>query len=337
MSIEGKGVSVDGTTVTIRTDSEATARDIGAAAERERLANDGTRGERSAAWFDGWLTGAGKWFDKLDARLLHLVSWAAALVGMFIGWQAGQNLSAVKNAGIFFSVAFVALVFAGKYAAGRWGRDARAKRDSQNAWQAVTIAAFVLCVISGSAVQIGAEANQDSGRAALVAQNNILKAEISGLQAQIFNAEDDLSFPASSSKVLQRSFEAALARDPRRADGQPSGKALGEWVDYGTDTFCRGSSYYKNEFCPDLIDQERALLIRIDYETAQKALAQKREQQVGLLVQIQSSSQSTFGAVSNRMGGEILILILIGLLITLMVDGVAFGTAFMAYRYPEEK
>ena len=49
MSYKGKGVTVEGDTVTIKTESEATARGIAAAAERERLKNEGTRGERSAA------------------------------------------------------------------------------------------------------------------------------------------------------------------------------------------------------------------------------------------------------------------------------------------------
>lgn len=337
MKYEGKGVEVDGTTVTITTDSEATARGIAAAAERDRLKAEGGRGERAAAGLDGFLSGAGKMADKLDARVLHVVAWAATIVGCFLAWKAGQNLSSLKEASDLFSIALVALVLGGKYAAGRAGREYDKGSQQRGVWLGVTSAIFFAAVLSGAGVNISAEMNRDSGRDVLLAQSQTLRAEISDLQAEQMQYQQDLLLPMTPVDVLESRLEAKLKLDPMNQSGAPSGKALSEWLDYGTDEFCRGSNYYKNRYCPDILDMQAGLDLRRAYEATIANIDVKRAANSAILDKLANSQFSTFGAVSEKLGGALLYIMLVGAFMTFIVDGVAFGAAFLAYRYPEEK
>lgn len=343
MSYKGKNVEVDGTTVTIKASSAATAREIAAGAEQGLIEAEGTKGQKAAAKVDGSAKAVGAIVDTLGVRSLHVISFVALFLACMFMWKSGQNLTGIKGAGWLFSVFLVLVAIGAKIGAGRWGKAVRLKSYDRNWWAGLTVGLVLISALFGLAFQAGVTVSQETGKSAVVSEMRSVKSEIADLQLSLTRAQNDLSFPVQSAEALRLRFDGILARDPGNARGEPSGKPLGEWVEYGTDNFCRGTSYYKTTlpYCEQLLDLREQIAVRESFEADTARLADLRDREAALLNDRASMQVSSAGAIGQVFGGNMqgswlsaLIYLLPGMLFILVIDILMVGSAWLAYRFP---
>lgn len=343
MSYEGKNVTVEDTTVTIKAESAATARELAANAERGLISAEGSGGQKAAVKVDGSIRWWGRIVDTLGVRSLHVISFVALGLACVFMWKSGQNLTGIKGAGWLFSIFLVLVVIGAKVGAGRWGKAVRVNSSDKKWWMGLTVLLVVISALFGLAFQAGVTANQETGKSAVVSELRSVKTEIGELQISLLRVQNDLNFPVQSAEALTLRMEGILNRDPGNARGEPSGRPLADWVEYGTDDFCRGTSYYKTTlpYCEQLLDLQELVQVRTDFEKGQSRLDKLRTRERELLDSRSVLQVSSASALGEVFGGDIqggwlsaLILLLPGAFFMLVIDILMVGAAWLAYRFP---
>jgi hypothetical protein len=274
-------VEVEGSTVTIRADSEATAREIAAAADRDRIKREGGVSERIDQKFDS----IGDVVDGLFGRpAMGILGWVLATVASVMAFLSFERLAPSVAMQVLFGIVGVVFVAAQKVGAARWAKADNMKADSlANFYRWMTFGAMAIVFAVSVAYQSAVSADVDSGATGI-------DTKIETLERAIREAEYDageMVRPQDPQETLRRDLDRRLARPAKNRDGAPAGFTVGEAVgagERGEDglmpaTFCMpntGRQTYIDRECPDLIDMEKGLQRRIAYDQAIAAIDKKK-------------------------------------------------------------
>ena len=259
-------IKVEGDKVIIEGGDDNTAKQIAAVAANERIRAEGSFGDKVAAGADKVMDALGSLVDAFGQRTFYAVSWFALAIGCILAWQSGKNVTGIKGAQEAFAVFAVILVIATKFAGGRWGKASRLEHESRVWWRNMAIVGLSVSALFGLALQSSVEMNKQTGFATDLQQLRANQARLNEASLEKLALEESPLFPAASAKLLQAQMDRALSAKAMNFNNEWAKKSVGEMIDHGSETFCRGSSYYKDKYCPDILDLNEQLIMRTDFE-----------------------------------------------------------------------
>ncbi|MEL7231400.1 MAG: hypothetical protein AAGJ85_02695 [Pseudomonadota bacterium] len=345
MSYHGSKVRTDKDgNIVVRGDgmSEATRRQVISEIEHGMVSSHGSVIDKATNWLDEVSDGLGKMAQRFSFNVL---SWILLVIGSLFAFNAGLGMiGETKDATGILRLAFaffaVAIVFVAKFSGGRWGK-AKRLRQPHGLWKGLAVSGVAVSAVFALSLVSSIEQNQSTGKSALIEQVRSVRAELSTVQTNIMRAESDLLFPALPSSTLTMQMEAKLSLAPARADGASSGRSLADWVEYGTDGFCRGSSFYKDTYCPDLLDLQSQIDVRKAYEANVQRQGDLIARKDALTAEISGIRTGGISALQNQVGDAgmsgVLSLLLQALIIfgtVTLIDLACVGTAYIHARYP---
>jgi hypothetical protein len=327
--IRGERSDIDGTTVVIHADTEAGARAAAAAAESARLDAEGSPEEKAKYWIDRRLDGVGAMNSAAMRNTAHILAWVFLLIGGAFAWQAGSNLWALDELKPAFGAFAVGVVASAKFAAGRW---AKALNDGNASAAAMFRNVAIICVLASAALGFSLQGanmvNRQTGATTIKVQIEDYEGSLRRMRAEA----DEIDRPREAAAQIERELQALLARSAINFDGRPAPFNVAGAVEHGTETFCRGSSFYKNKYCPDILDLQGALEARQIYE--QKITDIRMTEQMISDLRAQTTHLSGAEAIGQTLGVSGLWGAALGALLILLIDMFMVGAAYVAHRYP---
>lgn len=340
MTIQGDRAQLDGTTVSIpgagniEAGSEEAARAAFEAAESARLRAEGTTTQKLTYRLD-------KWFDDLEGfnssaqrNTAHIISWVLLAIGGAFAYKAGENLFPDPALAPMFGVAAVCIVAAGKFAAGRWAKSAnKGDGGAADSFRNIAVACVAVSFLMGFSLQASNMANRETGAQANKEQ---VDANESALRRMRLEA-DEMDRPRETVVQIERELAAMKARPAINYNGKEASFNIAEAVEDGAETYCKGSNYYKNKYCPDLLDIEGALEARRTYEGKLADITAMEEATAALRASHDDlSSSEALGSLimGNGIGKRVWSAAAAAFLI-LLIDFFMVGASYFAHRYPK--
>lgn len=267
--ITGDGVNLDGKTLTIQAESEATAREMLAAATATKVKAEGTLLDKAALGVSRQFDGLAALSNKASRNTVDLLAWALAIVGGFFAWVAGTNLWSNEALAPFFGAFGVIVLILGKVSATRWAKASnREDKGGVNMYRAAAVICLCVSFLLGFSLQSSTSINRESGA---LANKEQIQANEASIRRQRLEA-DALDRPRETAVQIEAELESMFSRPAVNYNGANARFNIAEAVERGTDTYCRGSTYYKNKYCPDLLDLEGALKARKAYRERMDAI-----------------------------------------------------------------
>lgn len=343
MSVSGDGVQVEGTTLKIDAGDDATARIMADAAVQAKTMTAGTKTQKAAFRLDKFFDGVSD-FNNVSARnTAHILSWALLVIGAAFAYESGKNLwhfdKPIKVLGVvdlivMFGWFAIVIVTGAKFSAGRWAK-AKNKGDIEAAkmFRNVTMVCLFVSAALGFALQTSNELNRESGAQANRDQIEANEGTLRNMRMQA----DEMDRPRETAAQIERDIAAMKARPAVNYDGKEASFNIAKAVDDGKEAYCRGSSYYKNKYCPDLLDLEGALEARKAYEAKLEAIAalevstsQIRDKHMEL-----SSAEAMSQMFKGTGEGAMWRGALFGMILIFAIDFLMVGASYVAHRYPK--
>ncbi|MBA4337971.1 MAG: hypothetical protein C0421_03905 [Hyphomonas sp.] len=335
--MKGERASVDGQTVTIITQSAATAREIAALAEAERLKREGGLLGWASAGIEEIGDGVALVAQKIGRGTFEIIANALMVVGGLIAFVSWSRLLPIKSDEISFAIGCVgvAIIVGAKVCAGRWAKELNeGDRPAADTWKRWAIAGVIVDAIAALAFSAAVVEDEKTGRIDYNVQIESLETEAKKIE---FRA-GDLDRPNTTAELLTLDLDQLLNQTARNREGTATGKPVREWIGWGTDTYCITSgnnTYYVDKYCPDIADAHRALLKRQAYE-AELAKADDLRAQADALraARPEASSGAALGdmlATEDRPWTKAVVPMLLMLIILVVM----VTTAFIAKRNPK--
>lgn len=330
MTIRGENTEIDGTTVVIRAETEHAARAAAEAAESARLNAEGTMEQKAKHWIDKRLDGLADMNSAVMRNTAHIMAWTLLIIGGAFAWQAGSNLWAVDELKPFFGAFAVVVVASAKFSAGRW---AKAQNDGNAPAATMFRNIAVVCVLASAALGFSLQGsnmvNRQTGATAIKEQIEANESSLRRMRAEA----DEMDRPRETAAQIDKELQALLAKSAVNFDGKNAPFNVGGAIEYGTETFCRGSSYYKNKYCPDVLDLEGALEARKVYEAKLSDIYALEDSTTALRGETQHLSGAE--AIGATLGVSGLVGAALGALLILLIDLFMVGASYVAHRYPK--
>lgn len=334
MTIRGERAELDGTTITIQAGDEDAARAAFEAAEGARLKAEGSMTEKLTYKLD-------KWFDDLEGfnssaqrNTAHLLSWALLFIAGAFAFKSGENLFPDPALAPLFGIAAVCIVVAGKFAAGRWAKMAnKGLGKDADVFRNIAVVCVGISFLMGFSLQASQMVNREVGAQANTEQ---IDANETALRRMRLEA-DETNRPRETVAQIERELAAMKSRPAINYNGIEASFNIAKAVEDGEETYCRGSTYYKNKYCPDLLDLEGALEARKAYEQKLATITDMEASTAELRANHAAlSSSEAVGAfiLGDGVGKRIWSAAAAALLI-LLIDFVMVGASYFAHRYPK--
>lgn len=329
-------VTVDGTKVTITTKSSATAREIGALAEAERLKKEaGVAGALQAGIeeFGDALAGIA---EKVGRGTFEIIANSALVVGAVIAFISWSRLLPLKDdLNYLIGLVGVLIIVGAKVAAGRWAKALnKGKRSAAEHWKQLVIAGVVVDAIAALAFSVAAVEDEKSGRIDFDTQIESLERDAK----QIGFRAETLDRPNTTAEILQLDLDQILNQTARNREGTSTGKPVKDWIGWGTEAYCittGNNTYYVDRYCEDVIEADRALKKRQAYE-AELARAEARLAEADALrkTRPERSSGAALGSWVST-GDRPWMQAVVPMLLMFIILIVMVTTAYIAKRDPE--
>lgn len=312
-----KQVKVQGTDVVIPTGSGMEAREVAAAAERDRL-------RREAGWIG---KGLHIFYDGLDDVTAALgrgtfsgLSYVLMLVGVVIAFISWGRLFPLEHSFVtqgnpqgydirwVVGLVGVAVVIYAHASAGRLAKARNEREDALNAKDALAamgaerkaeafwnqlVACLVVDALAAFAFTAAVTADAKTGRIDYDTQISDLKRAATVLEYEA----DDMPRPPDDLAILQEDLQRLLKHGTTNNSGTSTGLSVAQVTGWGVDekglplaepgeTYCLpGGKYasYVDRYCPDLADahrkvrQKEAWLAKLDAAAAKRAEAKQLE------------------------------------------------------------
>lgn len=268
--ITGDGASLDGKKLTIEAESEETARQMMAAATATKVRAEGTVLDKVAVGVSRQYDGLAALSNKASRNTVDALAWALLVVGAFFAWVSGTHLWSNDFLSPLFGAFAVLVVVSGKFASTRWAKSKnKGDREGVKMYRAAAIVCLFISFAFGFALQASTSMNRETGA---TANKEMIEDNEASLRRQRLEA-DEMDRPRETSAQIAKELEAMFARAAVNYNGADARFNIAEAVERGKDTYCRGSTYYKNKYCPDLLDLEGALDARKIYEAKMAGIA----------------------------------------------------------------
>jgi hypothetical protein len=331
-------VKVDGATVTVTAANEATARDLGAAIDRERVRLEGLAEEKLDAAFDK----LGKIVRVVGRPTFGLLGWVGAAIAFALDFSSFDRLW--PGLSPLFGLLGVVVVVAIKVSTSRFAEASAAGDSEKTKIYGVLVAVGLFVVVSiGAAFQLATSNDQASGVSDIAARLDRADRDIDEAQYALNGMPHSSSDPALLTRdILRARAQPALNRENRDA-GMTVGKAVaaGDTVGKEPLAYCvssRENGFYVERYCKTLLDLDQKLRDRLAYDAAAKALAKMKADRLALADSRpkQASSAAMAAAVAGDRGGRIdLIGALFAALMLLSVHGVMIVCTYVSKAHPK--
>lgn len=275
-------VQVEGTRVVIHADSEATARAMGAAADRQLIRDEGKPTDKIDAFFDEVGDRIEAVIDGLNRPSLGIMGWALAIVAAVMAFMSFGRL--MPNVEFLFGMVGVIVVLAVKLAVARW-----AKADNLNLPKVADTYKFLayggMALIFVVAVAFQAAVSQDVDTGTLAVHDAVDREDREIRDAEF--AADDMVRPTDPAELLLQDIDRRLAQTAQDRNRNATELTIGAAIGAGQrdaagqlpTTFCmpnKATQGFIDRYCPDLIDMEKGLQRRRLYEKALAAIAGRK-------------------------------------------------------------
>lgn len=286
-------IGADGRTITVTTESAATARELAVELETRVRSTEGGPGAK----INNFLS---KSADRIDEtlgiygglRLLSIIRDALLLCAMTIAVFAWLRI--LPGYEPLLGTVGALITFAMKSAA---GKIYEAEQENDTNLRTMLIAVMVcglgLEVMASSSLQAYTAVQAETGRQDVDAEIKRLDQERQTLLIQLARVPD------GSSAAIEERIKAYLANPMVNRQGSQLTKTVATLVE---ETGCTGDSYYVGIYCPTLLELRGELEAAQTYETAQARFEEIGPQITALQAQRPKGS-STF-ALASKMAGE---------------------------------
>jgi uncharacterized membrane protein len=335
--MKGERASVDGQTVTITTQSAATAREIAAAAENEVLKKEGGLLGKAGAVIEEIGDGLAVVAQKIGRGTFEIIANTALVVGSLIAFLSWKRLLPIKVEEVAFAIGLVgvAIIVGAKVAAGRWAKELNeGDRAAAESWRNWAIAGVIVDAIAALAFSAAVVEDEKTGRIDYTVQIERLETDAKKIE---FRA-GDLDRPNTTAEILTLELDQLLNQTARNREGTSTGRPVSSWIGWGTESYCITSgnnTYYVDKYCPDIAEAHRALLKREAYERELARAAELRAAADQLRAERpEASSGAALGsmmATEDRQWMRAVVPMLLMLIILIVM----VTTAFIAKRNPK--
>lgn len=304
-------IGADGRTITVTTESAATARELAAELETRVRTTEGGPGAK----INNFLS---KSADRLDetlgiyggVRLLAIIRDALLVCAMTIAVFAWLRI--LPGYEILLGTVGALITFAMKSAAGKiYEAEQEGDMNLRTMLFAVMLAGLGLEVMASSSLQAYTAVQAETGRQDIDDEIKRLDQERQTLLIQLARVPD------GSSAALAERISAFEATPMVNAKGTQLTKTVGSlWAE----TECKGNSYYVGIYCPTLLELRGEMQAAQAYETAQKRFEEIGPQITALQAQRPTGS-STFALATKVAGADtkwlLALLVPVGITLTL--------------------
>lgn len=321
----------DDNRVVVQAGSAAEAAELAAANRDEVLKRQGTVAAHISRWQNWWSDVS----ETAGQPVFSLLAYVMAGVAIYFAWTSWGRITPQDEIMSFgLSMVGAAVVIGVKVSAGKWAIE-YCQRDNGGVatFATLTIVGILLISIVGAAYQSAIEDDRQSGVIDANMQINDLNRKIrsSEREREDMRLDPDWSFQTEEDLVAELSRE--LSRPARNRNGEATGLPVGDHVELGEETYCVGTSYYVERYCPDLLELEKRLSIKTVYnekidqeaawETERDALVEDRPEKTGTLSLAENLSS---GMASFFVAGALL------LFIDIFMAGFAWLANWIKYR-----
>lgn len=328
-------VQQNGTQVTIQTKSEATANSIANAARDEVLKKEGG----AAGWFERTYKSWGDVGEKQP--IFNWISYVLFACGAFIEAVSWSNLLPGKGIGFVLGVVGVGFLAYTKMSAANYAKSLNAidagtdKTEAAKVYKGAMIAGVIISALVAANFTASRVINEENGRASSLRE--IAQQELALLDLR--RTARDLKGNAGSYplEVINDEINSLLNTTALRKDGQSSLKPVRDWIgEPDSEGFCIGSSYYKDTYCPEIIDWKRKVKRREVYEKAEANVLAKQLEITTLRESLpQASGADSLGKMLTENSvdqNDWIKQVLPGVLLMLIIAVAMVGTTFIAKR-----
>lgn len=304
-------IGEDGVTVTIRAESEATARELAAEMETRVRQAEGGPGAKINSFLS-------KSADRLDetlgiyggVRLLAIIRDALLVCAMTIAVFAWLRI--LPGYEILLGTVGALITFAMKSAAGRiYEAEQEGDENLRGMLVLVMGAGLILEVMASSSLQAYTAVQAETGRADVDSEIHRLDQERQTLLIKLARVPD------GSSEAIEERISAFLANPMVNREGSQLTKTVGSLVD---ETDCKGNSYYVGIYCPTYLELKGEYQTALSYEQ-DKARFDQVGEQITKLQTMRPQGSSTFALASKMAGADskwlLVLLVPVGITLTL--------------------
>jgi len=335
-------VQVEGARVVINTDSEATARGIAAAADRQLVREEGRPNEKIDSFFDEVGDRLEAIVDGFSRPSLGILGWALAVVAAVMAYAAFERLQPAY--GVFFGLTGVIVILLIKIAVARWAKAVNLNLPNvADTYKYLAFGGMALVLIVSVAFQAAVSEDVETGTLAV---HDAVDREDREIREAEF-AADQLVRPTDASELLLQDIERRMAQTAQDRQRGATDFTISSVVGSGPRdekgllpaTFCMPNKTMQgfiDRYCPDLIDMEKGYQRRLVYERTMAEIATRKLANAEARTKLPTKS-SSLALVEQSGAGETGNLWGIGFVAFGMLF-VEAGMAFCAYyskRHPK--
>lgn len=322
--------------VIIQAANAADAAELGAAGRDDILKKEGTIAAFIARLNDGWQNIT----EEGGRGLYGLLSWVVAAFAIYFAYTSFSRIfpdDPVLSLGA--GVVGGALVLGMKVAGGKWAREyCERDKSGQMVYGLITIGTMLAVALVGASYQAAVDGDRDAG---VIDANMDINEKRRSIRQSQYEREDMRRSPEwtfFTEEDLSADLARALSRPAYNRNGVATGDPIGDHVGLGTEEFCVGTSYYVERYCPDLLEIEGQLKVKVTYnEKVQNELALEAE--IDKLENDRPQQNSTLALAKTFSSGIGAFFVAAGML--LIIDAIMVGFAWLSnwskFRYKRQR
>lgn len=281
----------DGVSVTVKTESEATARELAAHLETQVRTAEGGPGAKFNSWLKKSLDRFDETLGLYGDRSLNIIRDVLLICAMAMAAFAWYRV--LPGYEILMCVIGMAIVYAMKYCAGRLDKAIVSKNGFAPFYGLIIVVGLIIEVLASSSLQAFTAVEQETGRLDIDKEISRLENERNMLQINLARV------PSAPASAIDQRIEALKLTPAVNSSGTQLTKRVGDLVGD-----CKGRSYYVTIYCPTLIELQAERDSALAYEQA-KARFDEINPEINALTAKRPHTSSTFALASKASGGDV--------------------------------
>ncbi len=312
-------IGADGLTVTVKTESAATARDLAADLETRVRAAEGGFGAKINNRLANSLNRFDETMGIYGDRMLQILRDALLMCAMALAAFAWYRI--LPGYEPLMATIGMLIVFAMKTAAGRLDKaEQEGDKGLHRLLVLIIIGGFVLEVGASLSLQAAAAVDRETGREDINSEIRALESERNMLQITL------ASVPSAPVTAIDQRIEALKLTAAVNTQGTQLNRKVGDLIGD-----CKGNSYYVRIYCPTLLELEAERDQALAYEAAQARFAEIAPK-ISQLQASRPSASSTFALAQKGGDSAWWLSLVIPMGLTVVLNATMLLLAYLAGR-----